>query len=275
MEYYDSLNKVVKTIENNLENEISYEDLAKIIGTSSYTLQRIFAFLTGITLTEYIRKRRLSRAIEDLTLTDAKIIDIAIKYGYDSGISFSNAFKKMHGVTPTAVRKENMPLKIFPTIHFEPITNVVDELEFRIVNLNKQTLYGVTTGIIDADDKKTIADLYQKIETNGMKQYMIDNSNGKKLYYGASEPVFDGEVSEKYRYYILGTKPKEEFLKFELPKSTWACFKLNSTEQEDILKLYNTIYTKWLPNSKYEQILPYSELEIYYHDYCELCIPVK
>lgn len=275
MEYYESLNKVVKTIEDNLENEISYEDLAKIIGTSSYTLQRIFAFLTGITLTEYIRKRRLSRAIEDLTLTDAKIIDIAIKYGYDSGISFSNAFKKMHGVTPTAVRKENMPLKIFPIIHFEPITNVVDELEFRIVNLDKQTLYGVTTGIIDADDKKTIADLYQKIETNGMKQYMIENSNGKELYYGASETVFDGEVSEKYRYYILGTKPKEEFVKFELPKSTWACFKLNSTKQEDILKLYNTIYTKWLPNSKYEQILPYSELEIYYHDYCELCIPVK
>lgn len=275
MEYYESLNKVVKKIENNLENEISYEELAKIIGTSSYTLQRIFAFLTGITLTEYIRKRRLSRAIEDLTLTDAKIIDIAIKYGYDSGISFSNAFKKMHGVTPTTVRKENMPLKIFPTIHFEPITNIVDELEFRIVNLGKQTLYGVTTGIIDADDKKTIADLYQKIETNGTKQYIIDNSNGKELYYGASEPVFDGEVSGKYKYYVLGTRNKEGFIKFELPKSTWACFKLNSTEQEDILKLYNTIYTKWLPNSKYEQILPYPELEIYYHNYCELCIPVK
>lgn len=275
MEYYESLNKVIKTIEDNLENEISYEELAKIIGTSSYTLQRIFVFLTGMTLTEYIRKRRLSRAIEDLTLTDAKIIDIAMKYGYDSGISFSNAFKKMHGVTPTVVRKENIPLKIFPVISFESITNIVEELEFRIDNLGKQTLYGVTTDIIDGDDKKTIAELYQKIEKNGIKQYMIDNSNGKELYYGASEPVFDEEISEKYRYYILGTKPKEEFLKYEIPKSTWACFKLNSTEQEDILKLYNTIYTKWLPNSKYKQILPYPELEIYYDDYCELCIPVK
>ncbi len=275
MEYYESLNKVVNKIEENLDNKIVYDDLAKIIGTSSYTLQRIFAFLTGITLTEYIRKRRLSRAIEDLTLTDEKIIDIAIKYGYDSGISFSNAFKKMHGVTPTMVRKENIPLKIFPVIHFEPITNVVKELEFRIVNLNKQTLYGVTTGIIDNDDKKSIANLYQKVETNGMKQYIIDNSNGKELYYGASEPIFDGEISKKYKYYILGIKPKEEFLKYEIPKSTWACFKLNSTEQEDILKLYNTIYTKWLPNSKYEQILPYPELEIYYNDYCEICIPIK
>lgn len=275
MEYYESLNKVVNKIEENLDNKIVYDDLAKIIGTSSYTLQRIFAFLTGMTLTEYIRKRRLSRAIEDLTLTDAKIIDIAIKYGYDSQISFSNAFKKMHGVTPTMVRKEEIPLKIFPVLHFEPITNVVEELEFRIINLNKKTLYGVTTGIISEDDKKAIADLYKKIEINGMKQYMIDNSNGKVLYYGVSEPIYDGEINKQFKYYILGAKQKEEFIKFELPKSTWACFKLSSKKQSDILKLYNTIYTKWLPSSQYTQILPYSELEIYYNDYCEICIPVK
>lgn len=268
MEYYQSLNKVIEKIEENLDNEISYEKLAKIIGTSSYTLQRIFAFLTGITLTEYIRKRRLSKAVEDLTLTQEKIIDIAIKYQYDSQISFSNAFKKMHGVTPSMVRKENLPLD------FKPITNIVEELDFRIINLDNKILYGVTTGIINNDDAKSIADLYKKVKFNGIKQYMIENSNGKELYYGATEPIFDGEIN-KFKYYILGTKPKKEFVEFKIPKATWVCFKLNSTEQEDILKLYNTIYTKWLPNSKYKQILPYLELEIYYEDYCEICIPVK
>ena len=274
MEYYQSLNKVVNKIEENLDKKISYEELAKIIGTSSYTLQRIFAFLTGITLTEYIRKRRLSKAVEELTLTQEKIIDIAIKYQYDSQISFSNAFKKMHGVTPNQVRKENISLKIFPVIKFEPITNIVEELEFRTINLDNKILYGVTTGIIDNDDAKSIAELYKKIESNGMKQYMIDNSNGKELYYGATEPIIDEEIN-KIKYYILGTKPRKEFVGFKMPKATWACFKLNSTKQEDILKLYNTIYTKWLPNSKYKQILPYLELEIYYKDYCEICILVK
>lgn len=274
MEYYQSLNKVIKRIEENLDNKISYEELAKIIGTSSYTLQRIFAFLTGITLTEYIRKRRLSKAVEDLTLTQEKIIDIAMKYQYDSQISFSNAFKKMHGVTPSMVRKENLQLKVFPTINFEPITNIVEELDFRIINFDKEILYGVATGIIDTEDSESIADLYEKVESNGMKQYMIENSNGKELYYGATEPILEDEIN-KFRYYILGTKPKEEFIEFKVPKATWACFKLKSTEQEDILKLYNTIYTKWLPNSKYKQILPYLELEIYYEDYCEICLPVK
>lgn len=275
MEYYESLNKVINKIEDNLDKKIDYDDLAKKVGTSSYTLQRIFAFLTKMTLTEYIRKRRLSKAIEDLTLTQEKIIDIAMKYQYDSQISFSNAFKKMHGVTPTKVRQENVSLKLFPVINFEPINNIIEELEFRILNLDKQTLYGVTTGIIDNDDKESIANLYKKIKNNGMKQYMIDNSNGKELYYGATDPIFNGEITKQFKYYILGTKPKKEFIKFELPKATWVCFKLNSTEQADIIKLYNTIYTKWLPNSKYEQILPYSELEIYYDNYCEICIPVK
>lgn len=274
MEYYESLNKVVKTIEENLDKKISYEELAKIIGTSSYTLQRIFSFLTGITLTEYIRKRRLSRAVEDLTLSQEKIIDIAIKYKYDSQISFSNAFKKMHGVTPSSVRKDNIQLKIFPTINFEPITNVVEELDFRIINFDKEVLYGVTTGIIDIEDTESISDLYKKIENNGMKQYMIENSDGKELYYGATEPILEDEI-KKFRYYILGTKPKKEFSQFKVPKATWACFKLKSKKQENILKLYNTIYTKWLPNSKYKQILPCLELEIYYDDYCEICLPVK
>lgn len=274
MEYYQSLNKVIKRIEENLDNKISYEELAKIIGTSSYTLQRIFAFLTGVTLTEYIRKRRLSKAVEDLILTQEKIIDIAMKYQYDSQISFSNAFKKMHGVTPSMVRKENLQLKIFPTINFEPITNIVEELDFRIINFDKEILYGVATGIIDTENSKAIADLYKKVESNGIKQYMIENCDGKELYYGATEPILEYDIN-KFRYYILGTKPKEEFVEFKVPKATWACFKLKSTEQEDILKLYNTIYTKWLPNSKYKQILPYLELEIYYEDYCEICLPVK
>lgn len=275
MEYYKSLNKVVKTIEDNLENEISYEDLAKIIGTSSYTLQRIFAFLTGITLTEYIRKRRLSRAVEDLKLTDDRIIDIAIKYGYDSQISFSNAFKKMHGITPSIVRKENVSLTLFQPINFEPVTNIIENLEFRVINLDDQKFYGVTTGSIENEDKKSIRDLYNRIEKDGTENYFIENSDGKELYYGISEEIYEGALSKKFNYYIAGRKARKDLVEITLPAATWACFKLDSTKQEDILRLYNTIYTKWLPNSKYNQILVYPELEIYYEDYCEICIAVK
>lgn len=275
MNYYEELNKVIEKIEENLKEKINYKDLAKIIGTSSYTLQRIFVFLTGITLTEYIRKRRLSRAAEELLSTDIKIIDLAIKYQYDSPISFSNAFKKMHGISPQNLRKNKLTIKAFPKIEFKPTIETIEELEYRIINSEKQKFYGKTTGIIQKNNSKAIEDLYNKSRNEKVIDFIINNSDGKELYYGASIDIYEKDLTNKMQYYILGKKPRKDFVTIEIPKSTWACFKLSSKEQIDILKLYNTIYTKWLPSSKYAEILNYPQLEIYYEDKCEICIPVK
>ncbi len=275
MEYYESLNKVIDEIENNLTEKIDYKNLAKIVGTSSYTMQRIFVFLTGITLTEYIRKRRLSKAAEELISTNIKIIDLALKYQYDSPISFSNSFKKMHGISPQSLRRNKLTLKIFPKIEFKPTIDTIEELEFRVINLNKQRLYGITTGIIKETNSKAIRDLFDKSRKEKILDFIINNSNQKELYYGASIDVYDNDLTNKIQYYILGKVPRNDFISIEIPKATWACFKLKNKEQDNILKLYNTIYTKWLPSSKYTEILNYPQLEIYYKDDCEICIPIK
>ena len=275
MEYYENLNKVIDEIENNLTVKIDYKNLAKIIGTSSYTLQRIFVFLTGITLTEYIRKRRLSKAAEELISTNIKIIDLALKYQYDSPISFSNSFKKMHGISPQSLRKNKLTLKIFPKIEFKPTIGIIEELELRVINLNKQRLYGITTGIIEKNNSKAIMNLFDKSRKEKILDFIINNSNEKEIYYGASIDVYDNDLTNKIQYYILGKTPRNDFVSIEIPKATWACFKLKNKKQDNILKLYNTIYTKWLPSSKYSEILNYPQLEIYYKDDCELCIPIK
>ena len=136
MNYYDNLNDVIEEIEKNLTKKIDFRALAKMVGTSSYTLQRIFVFLTNITLTDYIRKRRLSNAAEELLTTDIKIIDLSLKYQYDSPISFSNSFKKMHGVSPQNLRKTKVYIKTFPKIEFKPTIDVIDELEYRVIKLD-------------------------------------------------------------------------------------------------------------------------------------------
>ena len=156
----NNLNKLMDTIEKELESKIDYKKLAQMIGTSSYTLQRIFTFLTGITLAEYIRKRRLSKAAEEIQKTDHKIIDIAMKYQYDSPVSFSNAFKKMYGESPINFRKNNAEIKIFPKIEFHPTTRLIKEFKYKIIELEEQTFYGKTTGVIADTDKKTIQELY-------------------------------------------------------------------------------------------------------------------
>lgn len=275
MNYCDNLNCVIDKIEENLTNKIEYKELAKIIGTSSYTLQRIFAFLTGITLTEYIRKRRLSKAAEELISTNIKIIDLSLKYQYDSPNSFSNAFKKMHGITPQVLRKNNVPIKLFPTIEFKSTIETLNELEYRIIKINEQTLYGVTTGVIKVENHEAIARLYDESRANGTLDFIIENSDGKELYYGASMDIYEDEILNKIEYYILGKKDREDFIQCKVQEATYACFKLNNKKQEEILKLYNTIYTKWFPDSKYNEILNYPELEIYYEDNCEICIPVR
>lgn len=275
MNYYENLNKVIEKIEENLTKKIEYKELAKIVGTSSYTLQRIFTFLTGITLTEYIRKRRLSNAAEELLSTDIKIIELSLKYQYDSPISFSNTFKKMHGISPQNLRKNNVNIKIFPKIEFKPTIDTIEELEYRVINLNKQKLYGITTGIIKESNSKAIRDLFDKSRKEKILDFIIENSDKKELYYGVSIDIYDNDITKKIQYYILGKTPRNDFVSIEIPKTTYACFKLKSKKQIDILKLYNTIYTKWLPSSKYNEILNYPQLEIYYENDCEICIPVK
>lgn len=275
MNYWENLNQIINKIEDNLTNKIDYKELAKIIGTSSYTLQRIFVFLTGITLTEYIRKRRLSKAAEELLASRIKIIDLSLKYQYDSPVSFSNAFKKMHGVSPMALRKANTKIKTFPKIEFKPTIETIHELEYRIVKLKKQTLYGITTGMIQMDNHEAIQKLYHKAREEGIIDFMIKQAKGKELYYGTSVEKYHDEISGKMQYYLLGKEKRKDFVSLEIPAATWACFKLPTKKQKDIVKFYNTIYTKWLPSSEYKEILQHPELEIYYEKDCEICIAVK
>ena len=140
-------------------------------------MQRIFIFLTNISLSEYIRKRRLSRAFEELKTTDVKIIDIAIKYKYDSQISFARAFKSMFGMTPSECKTTNIEYKQFPIITFNNNNNTCEEFKYEIKDIDKIELYCVETSAKTHDDLLyNIRKLYSDIEDNGL--YKKFNENG-------------------------------------------------------------------------------------------------
>jgi AraC-like DNA-binding protein len=107
------MGNAVRYIEDNLDGELNAEDIAKQACVSCFYFQKAFAMLCGFTVGEYIRLRRLTLAAGELVSTDNKIIDIAVKYGYDSPDSFTKAFTRFHGVTPSAVRKEGAMIKSF------------------------------------------------------------------------------------------------------------------------------------------------------------------
>ena len=251
---YRSLNEITKYIDDNLDDNIDYNVLAKFLGVNVYTMQRLFTMIAGISLAEYIRKRRLSNAGFDLYERKFKIIDIALKYQYDNATSFSRAFEKFHGIKPSLVNKESK-LKVFPRIVFNEDINVVTELNYEIITLDEMDLYGIS--IMTNNDKIS----------EDAPRFFKDVQNKYKDKYGQIKygmVTYDIERDECQKYYCLYDKEINEFEHIVIPKSKWLRFRINSQDASDIQETSHKFYQEFLPSVKYNlKELP--ELE-YYHD---------
>gem|GEM_PF-695107 len=135
MEWINKVNQAISYVEKNLYDEIEYKEIDKIILSPTDVLQRFFMLNTGITLTEYIRRWKLNEAVKLLRNSNEKIINIAVKLGYGSSDSFSLAFKKLYGISPSEARISNVALKPFPRIVFSlSITYVEGEITVKNIN---------------------------------------------------------------------------------------------------------------------------------------------
>lgn len=264
MNIYKSLNEITKYIDDNLEEEIDYNHLAKIIGVNNYTMQRIFSLIAGIPLSEYIRKRRLSNAGIDLYQTNSKIIDIALKYQYDNATSFSRAFQKFHGIKPSQIDKFSK-LKNFPRIIFNEDIKITNEIEYEIIEKNELVLYG--KGI--KTNNKTICidapNLFEKEEKKNKDKY-------GEIKYGMV--TYENHLREQCNgYYILYEKEIKEFEKIIIPKSKWIVFRINSQNAKDIQEMSHKFYLEFLPSCKYNlKELP--ELEYYHDNITDFLVPI-
>ena len=131
MEWVECLNRTITYMEEHLTEEIDYEALARLACCSSYHYQRMFAYMAGVSLGEYIRRRRMSRAAEDLQAGE-KVLDTALRYGYQSPTAFNRAFQAVHGVPPSAVREPGVSVKSFPPLRFTVMIKGAEEMEYRI-----------------------------------------------------------------------------------------------------------------------------------------------
>lgn len=262
---YEYLNKMIQYIEKHLTEKIEYGELARIVGVSEYSLQRIFMFLTNISLAEYIRKRRLSRAFEELKTTNIKIIDLAIKYNYDSSMSFSRAFKQYFDVTPTECRSNLEHYTLFPIIEFHNHNDMYDELNYEIKEIQEKKLYcyGVSARIHD-DLLFKIRALYNKIENNGIRQKF-----DKVGMYGISICK-----DNKYEYYVGSELKLDNTKTIIINKGKYAVFEVGNEEQKDIVKVYDFVYNRWIKSTNYE-ILDKPEIEFYENNNCYIYIPIK
>jgi AraC family transcriptional regulator len=281
MDYIQNLQMAINYMEEHLFEPITYTDVAKHIFMSNYHFHKTFSLITGMTANEYIRNRRLSLAGQELTLSDLKIIDIALKYGYESPESFTKAFVRFHGVTPIVARRSGMKLKSFNRLVVMITVKGGDVMDYRIEKREKFRLLvkikKFRNEITLEEGNTEILDFWKECSNNGTFG-ILRESTGKHDFYGPCSPMSDKDDYFDYgigMVYENGIVP-EGFTIWEVNPTLWAVFKCNDETDACIRETWKKIYTEFLPGSEY-RLLEDTDFEFLAEDStsCEIWIPVE
>ncbi|MCX4347519.1 MAG: AraC family transcriptional regulator [Lachnospiraceae bacterium] len=253
MEWIERLNKTISYIEEHLAEEISYDELAHIACCSSYHYQRIFAYMAGIPLSEYIRRRRMSLAAIDLQSGNKKIIDIGMKYGYASPTAFNRAFQSVHGIAPSIAKKGGTTIKSYPPISFKLTVKGVEELSYRIETKDSFRIVGASFPLDKEIENNFIAvpQMWQNAAINGTFEKITPLMNNQPMgVLGVS--VCNNKEEWQYFIAVSSSIDTDNSLdEYIIPACTWAIFSGIGTGIS-IQELERRIITEWLPTSGYE-----------------------
>lgn len=252
------LNAAVEFIEANLCAEFDLDAAAGIACVSADSFSRFFSYMTGMTPAEYVRRRRLTLAVDDLRHGRAPIVDIAVKYGYDSAAAFSRAFAKQHGVAPSVYRRHGGSLRIYPPVSFHIVIKGAREMDFRIIELEEQVVYGISRPYEGQPFKA------REEVRNSMWAGDGDDVPGQLCEGHWNQPgstAYDGiwyGVWQEGRYMIARSRADTHADHLEarrLPAGTYAAFTTprGCVAWEEFPKLFELIFDSWLPASEYRQ----------------------
>ncbi|MDE6592239.1 MAG: AraC family transcriptional regulator [Oscillospiraceae bacterium] len=267
----EGIQNAVQYIEDNLTEELNIGDIAAKAYVSSFHFQRIFSALCGFTVGEYIRSRRLSAAAQELSRSDAKVIDIALKYGYESHDSFTRAFTKFHGVSPSAAKESGTNLKSFAPLRIKLTLEGGTVMEYKIVEKAAFTVIGRSRRFLHENCYEEIPKFWQE----HMKSPEAENIMGM---YGLSADTNDKDfeycIADNYR-------PQKDipngYVTHTLPAGTWAVFPCRGPMVETLQSTNTRIWNEWLPNCREYRLSGNYDIEAYFgkDDYCEIWIPVE
>lgn len=294
MQWVDKMNAALDYIEDNLTENIDFEEVAQRACCSSYNFQRMFSFITDISLAEYIRRRRMSAAALDLQVSEAKVIDVAMKYGYESPVSFSRAFSKIHGITPKEAKKSGAALKIYPKISFHISIKGEKPMNYRIETKPEFDVFGIETvsSLSGNNHYMSPAQLWQKCHRNGAYEKLFEASGDLPDFLPSDLCKIHGvenywkTLGNTYSYMLCAFVSENSKTKGyniqHIPSQTYEVFPSERFKWDEIFgvleNLQKRFYSEWLPTAKYERI-DGPNFEIYRGDkeygYIELWYPVK
>lgn len=285
MEGLQRMADCIEYMEKHLTDELHIEDIAAVACMSKFHFQRLFSMLTGYTVSEYIRNRRVTVAAQELIHTKARVIDVAMKYQYDSPESFTKAFQRIHGMTPSAAKKKSQFLKAYPRLSFQIQIKGDVEMEYRIEEKEAFRVIGksIRTTVIEGKNHRDIAAFWDESNNNGFVKQLSMNAGRLGLLGICLE--FD-QRQENVTYMIAAEKedlPVPEGLEERaIPSAVWAVFPVKGAMPDAMTKMWERIFSEWFPSTGYEHAGG-SEMEVYFHEgnsssadyYSEIWIPVK
>lgn len=284
MDFLQNLQKAIDYMEDNILESITYEDVAKHIYMSSYHFHRTFSLVTGITSNEYIRNRRLSMAGQELSLSNSKVIDIALKYKYSSPESFTKAFTRFHGITPSMAKRVGTKLKSFNRLVIKIKLEGGTIMDYRIEKREEFKLLAKVRKFrnesISEEGNTEIPDFWQECGANGTFDTLKQNTTNNDIY-GVCAPI---SKESKYFDYGIGMEFNGESIPdgyaiWDVKPTLWAVFKCIGETADCIGSTWKRIFSEFLPSSEYTMIDD-TDFELYSEDFksncfCEIWIPVE
>lgn len=263
MEWLTAIRTAIGYMETHLEDDVGLEDVARAVHLSPFFLQRGFSLMTGFGVGEYLRNRRLYQAAFDLQQTGEKVIDIALRYGYETPESFAKAFARFHGATPTQVRegaavRAFLPLTIQLSIQGgnQMDYKITPMFPFKVIGFQKEfdyeTSYAEIPKFWDEICEKYANNVYAGNDpANPCEQALMDNCIGE---YGV---CIDDIPGNKFRYLIAGRYTggpvPEGMVLYEFPRGEWAVFNCVGPNPQTLQSVNTRIFREWLPaNPDYE-----------------------
>lgn len=263
MDTLENMRKALDYIEENLDGKIDYAKIAKIALCSKYHFQRMFVFLLGIPLSEYIRRRRLTLAAFDLQNTKDKVIDIAARYDYSSPDAFTRAFQAMHQLTPTQARTKGVTLKAQPRVAFTVSLKGISEMKYRIVEKDEFTIIGIRDRFSYVDNLgKSVGQMWANTSKETMEQ-IASLADGKPIeFVGAYSDMYDDHTTDYYIGVISSKDCPNGLEVLKITAQTWAVFEIIGALPTAMAEIWGRIFSEFFPSTGYEHT-PAPEIEWY------------
>lgn len=282
MDWIIGIQRAIDYIEDNLTETINYDEVAKKCYSSSYHFQRVFSILCGFTLGEYIRNRRLTLAGRELATTNVKVIDVALKYGYESPDSFAKAFQKFHGILPSQARSNGSNLKSFSRLVLNFSLEGGTTMNYRIETKPALTLLGYKKRFNGTPyDESRQQQESAFFTTTRAHQWMLKGMSSDKM---SDYCVLSNFDDDGYDFYISVTTDDYErdnlhnsevtgidfmgkfgFEEIIIPERTYLVFETEKTKMPipEYFDIRKQIAAEWLSNDEY-QISNAPELAVYH-----------